>query len=425
LRANGATPSRNKGAARKVPVMGQSVRLVCSALNRTDCTTSAERGLPYSRENVHTTTSPAQSTRRNLGEKSSPAGDSTPARMPACSGFFSVGPARAVADPGAVSSRKKVARAASAEIAPIIQSVEETRCHDEPAPGGACGPAARRGYSALLGAVGLLVSGCGYFMSSATDGLAQQLTSAILNQDDPKTVQEGAPAYLLLIDGLIEGDPDNVSLLRAGASLYGSYAGVFVEDVPRAQRLTDKARGYAVRALCRSAPAGCGLHERHFEEYAARLHTLTRAEVPSLYAYAAAWAGWIQARPDDWNAVADLPKVKAAMQRVVELEEDHDRGGAHLYLGVLATLLPPALGGKPEQARTHFERALELSRGRHLMARVLYAERYARTVFDRALHDRLLNEVLAAQPREPGLTLMNTLAQQKARKLLASAEKFF
>lgn len=294
--------------------------------------------------------------------------------------------------------------------------MEETHRHGGPA---------RRAAGVALGVVWLLLSGCGYFMSSATDNLAQQLTSAVMNQDDPKTVQDGAPAYLLLIDGLIEGDPDDAALLRAGANLYGSYATVFVEDRPRAQRLTDKARDYAVRALCRSAAAGCGLRERNFDEYTARLRGLTRADTASLYAYAVAWAGWIQVRPDDWNAVADIPKVKAAMERVVELDEGHDRGGAHLYLGVLATLLPPSLGGQPEQARKHFERALELSQGRHLMARVLYAERYARMVFDRALHDRLLKEVLAAPPREPGLTLMNTLAQQKAQKLLASAGKFF
>ena len=38
--------------------------------------------------------------------------------------------------------------------------------------------------------------------------------------------------------------------------------------------------------------------------------------------------------------------------------------------------------------------------------------------FDQPLHDRLLNEVLAADPAVPGLTLSNTLAQQQAKLLL-------
>ena len=39
-------------------------------------------------------------------------------------------------------------------------------------------------------------------------------------------------------------------------------------------------------------------------------------------------------------------------------------------------------------------------------------------MFNKELHDRLLNEVIAADPNHPGLTLSNTLAQEKARVLL-------
>ena len=113
------------------------------------------------------------------------------------------------------------------------------------------------------------------------------------------------------------------------------------------------------------------------------------------------------------------------MERVVELDETYEYGSAHLYLGVMTTLLPPTLGGKPEEGRAHFERAIVLSQGRDLMAKVEYARRYARLVFDRALHDRLLNEVLQAPVTAPGLTLRNTLAQRAARDLLKSADKYF
>ena len=39
--------------------------------------------------------------------------------------------------------------------------------------------------------------------------------------------------------------------------------------------------------------------------------------------------------------------------------------------------------------------------------------------------DRLLQEVLAADPRAPGLTLGNTLAQEQARQLLDGADDYF
>ena len=77
------------------------------------------------------------------------------------------------------------------------------------------------------------------------------------------------------------------------------------------------------------------------------------------------------------------------------------------------------------QVHACFERAVELSGGRNLMAKVLFAEYYARLVFDRPLHDRLLEEVVAADPEEPGLTLSNTLAQEQARQLLDDADDYF
>ena len=113
------------------------------------------------------------------------------------------------------------------------------------------------------------------------------------------------------------------------------------------------------------------------------------------------------------------------MNKILELDESYQLGSAHVYIGTLATLVPPAMGGKPEVAKTHFERALVLSRGDNLMFKVLYAQQYARLVFDRELHDRLLNEVIGADSHVPGLVLVNTLAQKQARELLETAADYF
>ena len=280
-----------------------------------------------------------------------------------------------------------------------------------------------RSFLALLLVVPL--AGCASLLSSATSGLASDLSAAILDQDDPETVEAGAPAYLLLIDGLILDNPKNENLLLTGAKLYSAYAGVFVKDSQRAQRLSTKSRQYAERALCRHRAALCGLSTRPFDDYRAALAGLGTTDVPALYTLGSAWAGWVQAHSSDWNAIAELAKVRAAMQRVVELDETYDHGGAHLYLGIMTTLIPATLGGKPEEGRNHFERAITLSQGRDLMVKAEYARRYARLVFDRPLHDRLLNEVLQAPATAPGLTLRNTLAQRTAHELLKSADNYF
>ena len=84
-----------------------------------------------------------------------------------------------------------------------------------------------RGLFAVVISTVLLLSGCSFIANKATNSLANSITAGILNQEDPKIVKDGAPAYLLLIGGLIQDNPGNVGLLIAGASLYGSYGSVF------------------------------------------------------------------------------------------------------------------------------------------------------------------------------------------------------
>ncbi|MAI25260.1 MAG: hypothetical protein CMN75_04430 [Spirochaeta sp.] len=267
--------------------------------------------------------------------------------------------------------------------------------------------------------------GCSSLMSSATTGVAKNLTSAVLNQDDVLLVKEGAPAYLIAIDGLVEGDPKNQTLLLAGAQLYSAYASSFVTDPVRASRLSTKAKNYGWKALCLRSMELCEASRGRFSAFETALASTDRDDVPTLYGYGAAWAGWVQINAADWNAVAELPKVQALMERVVALEPGYDNGRADLYLGVLYTLRPASLGGRPELGRKYFERAIELSKGKDLLAKVLMADQYARLVFDQSLHDQLLEEVIAADPVAPGYTLSNTIAQEQARELLAESNEYF
>lgn len=271
----------------------------------------------------------------------------------------------------------------------------------------------------------LLLSGCASMISSFTAGFAEDLGNAILDNPDVEMVQEGAPAYLLLIDAMLTQNPDNPQLLTQSSRLHAAYAAAFVDDPERARLLADKALADMERAVCLSLKNACDLRTRPFEEYEAWLADRKQKEVPDLYQLASVWTGWIQAHSDDFAAIAELGRVKALMTRVADLDETYDHGGPHLYLGVFETLLPPSLGGRPEVGRTHFEKAIAISGGKYLMTKVLYADQYARLLFDRELHDRLLGEVIAADPSEPGLTLINTVAQRRAHELLESADAYF
>lgn len=267
----------------------------------------------------------------------------------------------------------------------------------------------------------LLLAGCG----GMVDRFAGNLSSAMMDNNDPATVEAGAASYLLLLDALVKQEPDSVAFRQAAASLNSAYAGAFVKDPARAATMTDKALAYALEALCLEHASLCSVREMSVDVLQQRLAQMGRDDVPLLYTAGSAWAGWIQAHGEDWNAVADMPRIEAFMTRVVALDEGYQNGAAHLYLGGLATVLPPALGGRPEVGKAHFERAIMLSEGHNLLAKVLYAKNYARGVFDRELHDRLLEEVLAADPRYPGWTLSNVLARQEAERLLKSADEYF
>ena len=268
------------------------------------------------------------------------------------------------------------------------------------------------------------LAGCASLIGKITGGIATDLSNAILNSDDPEVIRDGAPAYLIMLDALGQ-DSGNADLLRASAALNSAYATVFVEDEGRRRNFTRKALRLARRAACIDVPWLCEAQALPFDELEQRVAGLDVEDVPAAYALATAWAGWIQAHSSDWNAVADLGRVKPLMARVAELDERYDNAGPRLYMGVFETLLPPALGGKPELGRGHFERALELTGGRHLLVKVFYAESYARLVFNRELHDRLLGEVLAADVYADGLTLMNSIAKEQARELLETADDYF
>jgi tetratricopeptide (TPR) repeat protein len=274
----------------------------------------------------------------------------------------------------------------------------------------------------IILATGLLASGCS---SMLTSSLGDSISGAIANQNDPETVRAGMPTFMLLIDGLINDDPEDQNLLIAGSRLYSTYAAVFVDEPERAKKMADRALDYAARALCQNRPRICELSKGSYLELLPEIKKTDDGDINALYAYALSWALWIQTHSSDWGAVADLPKVEALLDQVIALKPEYLQGEPWLYLGIIRSQLPPALGGKPEKGAEAFEKAIALSNGHNLMAKVEYARGYARLMFDRELHDHLLNEVLAADPEVPGATLSNTLAQRQAKELLQSAADYF
>ena len=88
--------------------------------------------------------------------------------------------------------------------------------------------------------------------------------------------------------------------------------------------------------------------------------------------------------------------------------------------------LPEAMGGSPARAREHFERAVELSRGRSAGPYLALATSLSIGEGERHEFERLLAQALDIDPdEEPGSRLANILAQRRARRLLEHVADYF
>ena len=277
----------------------------------------------------------------------------------------------------------------------------------------------------LLLTATLLSSGCATLVSNAATSFGKNLSSAILNQDDPELVRAGMPSYILLLDSFLQGDTDNPALLSSAASMYASYGAVFADDERRASRLTTRARNYGFEAMCLSYTDACGWPTMRYREFVVSLQGVTKKHSEVLYVYGFATLAFLRAHSSDLNSLAVVPQAEALFEHYFKIAGESAELAAHTYYGSVLTLRPPALGGDFDKARYHFEQAIEKSHGRDLGAKVAYARDYARQLFVRELHDRLLNEVLQADPYADGLTLTNVMAQDEAQQLLDEADDYF
>jgi tetratricopeptide (TPR) repeat protein len=260
----------------------------------------------------------------------------------------------------------------------------------------------------------------------ATARLLEEVAKASSRQSDLRMLREGTPAYLMLIDGMIQALPDNDRLLLAGAQSYSSFASLFLEDQDKeyANLLYQKGKEYALRSL-EARGFKDSLH-RPFDDFEEGLKKLTKRDVPYLFWTATCWANWIRLNLDSVEAVSELPRVEGMMRRALELDEGFYYGGPHLFMGIWFASRPKIAGGDLDKAQAHFLRALDLGQGKFLMAYVYYAKYYARNKMDKELFVATLQKVLEAPPdTSPELVLANTVAQKEARELLSRTQEYF
>lgn len=274
------------------------------------------------------------------------------------------------------------------------------------------------------------IPGCGIQQRLARDAMVPIIDGALLSaydQDDVDLVGEGLPGNLLLVEGLVATYPDDRRIRTVAAQLYTSYALGYVEpgNPERAEGLYRTATEHAFASFPELRP------ERHRgregeASFADALSAYDEEDVPGLLWLAASWGNRIKLNLGDPDRLAEVPRVEALAATLVELDGDYLFGMPNLLLGTIRSLRPPLYGGDPEAARAAFDAAYAVTDRRFLLVHLFVAQYHATQVFDEALFESTLTEMLAADPAAlPGARLLNEVAIRQGRALLERRSDIF
>lgn len=303
---------------------------------------------------------------------------------------------------------------------------------------------------ALPAAAPLVACDSGAFAAGTTIGVMRRASPGVQRMRDPDILEAAFPASIQQLEGLLEVKPDDAVARAMLARSYASYGYGFLEDhYEVAQRSDDateeqiehwreraslaylRGREVVVDQLDRAHPEGggfAGAQRGGLEAFTAHLRRFDNAsdQAPLLFWAAYNWVRYIGLHRDDMSAIADVAYVRAIADRVIELDPNYmDRGPVALRAGLMAAA-PPALGGRPGDAKVALDEVIEATGRRNLLYLVTEAQLCAVPLQDRALFQSLLEEVLAFDvDSHPDQRIPNLLAQRRARRYLDQIEDLF
>ncbi|MEY4581268.1 MAG: hypothetical protein RL701_5971, partial [Pseudomonadota bacterium] len=244
-----------------------------------------------------------------------------------------------------------------------------------------------------------------------TAGILTRAQPVMRGYFDWQSAGYALPAQLIQLEGLHFVSPDNEQLTLTLARAHTLYATGWVNDDLelarqagaydqvdqhrlRAHYMFLRARDVALRVVKQRRPELHRLLLGSPEQVAAYLESsCDEADLPALYWLLIAWGSAIDTsvHPED---NADLGALRDIAHWIELRDPGYEGAGALLFLGTIESKLPRASGGRPERAKAHFQRALELSGRHNQLVHVNYATHYAAAVQDRTLYLALLREVI-------------------------------
>jgi len=256
--------------------------------------------------------------------------------------------------------------------------------------------------------------------------LIESGVEALNHETDLDLAEDSIPANLNMLQGMIKIDPENALLRTYAAQAFYGLAYGFNEDTQPERASDFYQRGLRHGLVALEINGAKDLMNTPIADFETQVSRLKKADVAAMFWAASCWAKWIDMHRDDPEAIAQLARATALMQRVIELEDSFYYGGAHMYFGVYYGSRAPMLGGNFDKSLQHFERAREITNGKLLIPDLLQAQYLARQKQDQEdFHQRLTSIINAPDDLMPELGLQNQIAKRKAALLLKKESEWF
>lgn len=285
----------------------------------------------------------------------------------------------------------------------------------------------------------------GAFTVDTTTKVLVRAQPSLKMESDYDLAARGLPGTLKTIEGFWTVNPNKelTGILMEGFCQYGTG---FVEDefeqaeavkdfdgmeyqAARATKMYLRCANYALMLL------GKNWQDNIFGEtdkVAALVKGANSGQRTQMMWLALGIASAVNMNKDKVEMVAQLPTAKMILDRVVEFDTKSMPGDKmlaalpHLALGMIASALPPAMGGDPPKATGEFKKALEITGDKFLLARVFMARKVGVMTQDRAMFHAELMKVLATAPSIwPEQRLANEIAHRRARRYLKQEKELF
>jgi len=256
-------------------------------------------------------------------------------------------------------------------------------------------------------------------------------SSVYETDNDPEFVRLAAPSTLKTVEMLLSQAPNHPQLLLTACSGFTEYSYGFLHveselkasDVTvsqdlkkRAALMYARAKGYCLRGLRTRHP---GVTENALKNSPSlALKDATKEDVPLLYWTGTSWGAELATAPGRLGRVGELATVRALLERAKALDEGWENRAIYETLIALDGLTA-LVGGNPTVARADFDKAMALSGGKSVFARVTFASTLPDQVAEKKTLLQQAADVDLATVTSRRLT--NLIAQRYAKFLLNGA----